>query len=336
MEDREKQQHAIKLYNSVNNSFKKKIIFHVGVEAGFYSEINNMLIAMLYCYVHRIKFILYADDASFAGEHGWNEFFVPFCPQNHDKLNQKYNGRYREEGVKHSVGSKILKVRNCVNYLTSDIFSICSDGPYGNEDTYAKWDEFGINGDISQEFTKLRNVALRYNRKTFMKIKKTIRELKLPDHYCSVQFRGGDKTLEVRNQMNVDCVIARIKESSIKINNIFIFTDDFSYIEEIREKCPEWEIYTLTKENEHGYNNAEFCKVSWALKHKEMIKLFAMVEICIHSDIHFGCEVSCANDYIKNVKEPEKYRAIWTEDDAMLRTNFGNKTSKQFRWFWDR
>lgn len=26
-----------------------------------------------------------------------------------------------------------------------------------------------------------------------------------------------------------------------------------------------------------------------------------------------GCEVSCANDYIKNVKGPEKYRAIGTE-----------------------
>lgn len=333
MEDREKQRHAIQLYNNVNNSFKKKLIFHVGTGAGFYSEINNMLIAMLYCYVHKIKFILYADDATFADGHGWNEFFMSFCPQNHDRLNHKYNLRSKHEAegrMFYSVGQRLLKIRNGANYLTCDIFGKCLGSYYSKEITYARWDEFGINGDINQEFAKLRNVALRYNRKTYMEIKKKIKELNLPEHYYSVQFRGGDKTWEARNQMDVDCVIDRMKESDIKINNIFIFTDDFSYVEEIREKCPEWNIYTLTNENEHGYHNAEFNKISWALKRKEMIKLFAMVEICIHSDIHFGCEVSCANDYIMNVKKPEKYRAGWTEDDAGVRADFVNKMKKQF------
>ncbi len=64
----------IYLYNEVNNSFGKKLIFHVGIEAGFYSEINGMLTAMFYCYVHKIKFILYADDANFTGGNGWEEF----------------------------------------------------------------------------------------------------------------------------------------------------------------------------------------------------------------------------------------------------------------------
>lgn len=70
---------AIKLYNSVNNSFKKKLIFHVGTGAGFYSEINGMLCAMLYCYVHKIKFILYADDATFAGGGGGASFLCRFA-----------------------------------------------------------------------------------------------------------------------------------------------------------------------------------------------------------------------------------------------------------------
>lgn len=82
----------VELYNRVNNSFKKKMIFHVGTGRGFYSEINGMLITMLYCYVHKIKFILYADDATFAGANGWNEFFIPFCQQNHDAANHKFNG----------------------------------------------------------------------------------------------------------------------------------------------------------------------------------------------------------------------------------------------------
>lgn len=324
---------AIKLYNNVNNSFKKKLIFHVGTGAGFYSEINGMLAAMLYCYSHKIKFILYADDATFASGNGWNEFFMPFCPQNHDNLNHKYNARSRcgvGSSLFYHVGRSILKVRNGVNYLTDDIFGKACLGSYNSEMTYAQWHEFGIDGDISREFVKLRKVALNYNKETFFEIKKTIKGLDLPKHYYSIQFRGGDKSSEVTNSMNVDCIVDRIKELNIKVDNIFIFSDDFSYVKDIKDKCPEWNIYTLTREDEHGYVNIDFNRDNKFLKKRKMIKLFAMTEICLHSDIHFGCEVTCVNDYIKNIKPPKKYRAIWTEDDAKLREGFGDNIKKLY------
>ncbi len=323
----------IKLYNNVNNTFKKKIIFHVGTGAGFYSEINGMLTAMLYCYVHRIKFILYADDANFAGGNGWNEFFMPFCQQSHDRLNHRYNMRSRYEGENipfYSLGRLALKLRNGVNYLTDDIFGKACLGNYSRETTAAKWQEFHIDGDINKEFVKLRSVALHYNRKTFAEIKEMIEKLKLPAHYYSVQFRGGDKTLEVTNPMDVDYVIERIKNLDIKIDNIFIFSDDYYYVDEIKRKCPEWNVYTLTRQSEHGYINSDFNKCNKFSKRREMIKLFAMTEICLHSDIHFGCEVACVNDYIKNIKSPDKYRAVWTEDDAVLKDGFGTKMQQQY------
>lgn len=317
---------SIKLYNKVNNSFRKKLIFHVGTGAGFYSEINGMLTAMLYCYVHKIRFILYADDATFTGGNGWEEFFMPFCSQSHDKLNHQYNIRSNQgqTDIFYRTGQLLLKSRNRVHYLTGDIFGKACLGNYSKEATYASWPEFAIDGNISQEFVKLRSVALRYNKKTSLEIKRKIRELNLPAHYYSVQFRGGDKKLEVIRPMDVDYVIERMKRLAVKIDNIFIFTDDFAYVERIKEKCPEWHIYTLTKENEHGYDNAYFNKIGWSLKRREMIKLFAMTEICLHSDIHFGCEVACVNDYIKNVKSSESYRAIWTEDDAGAKDDFVN------------
>lgn len=324
---------SVRLYRRINNSFKKKLIFHVGTGAGFYSEINGMLMAMLYCYVHKIQFILYADDATFAGKRGWNEFFMPFCPQSHDELNHKYNIRSKSgaNSFPDVVGRLVLKVRNRVDYLTSDIFGKACLGNYSKEITYAYWREFDINGDISNEFVKLRNVALRYNKKTFLEIKKIINELNLPAHYYSMQFRGGDKTLEVTKPMDVNCIVNRIREMDIKIDNIFIFTDDFSFVDEIMEICPEWNIYTLTKEDERGYINADFNKIGWYFKRKQMIKLFAMTEICLHSDVHFGCEVTCVNDFIKNIKASEKYKAVWTEEDAGLRDGFADEIKKQYR-----
>lgn len=119
--------------------------------------------------------------------------------------------------------------------------------------------------------------------------------------------------------MDVNNAVSQIKKRKIVIDNLFIFTDDFRYVGEIREKCPEWNIYTLTGENERGYNNTRFNNLTWALKRRELIKLFAMVEICLNSEIHFGCEVASVNDYIKNLKLPSGYIPIWTEKDAHIR-----------------
>ena len=36
-------------YQKLNNSFRNELIFHVGATSGFYSEFNNMVLAMIYC-----------------------------------------------------------------------------------------------------------------------------------------------------------------------------------------------------------------------------------------------------------------------------------------------
>ncbi len=314
---------GVKFYRKVNNRFKKRAIYRVGSAAGFYSEINTMLAAMLYCYAHKIQFVLYADDANFAGGNGWKEFFLPFCPQNHDKLNTVVNYRLIDKKAdKHILERLFLKFRGKAIYLTSDIFYRAGvDCPEKNEEI-VKWEEFGIDGYISEEFVKLRKVALRYNKKTFEAIKEKIRSIELPKSYYSIQLRGGDKVLEFRKPITVDHVIKKIENSGIMVDNLFVFTDDYRFVKEIKSKRPDWSIYTLTDKNESGYVNKKFQRSSWDLKRKEMIKLFAMVEICLHSRIHFGCETTCVNAYIKYSKGEKEYYPVWTEEEA----------GKRFKW----
>lgn len=50
--------------------YNEAFIFHIGVGAGFYSEIGGMMEAMLYSYFKKIKFILFADDANFTKKGG--------------------------------------------------------------------------------------------------------------------------------------------------------------------------------------------------------------------------------------------------------------------------
>lgn len=81
-------------YTKLNNSFKKKLVFRLGMEAGFFSEYNNMILAMLYCLEHKIKFTLYSKDANFGYNEGWNDYFLPFCEDVYHPVLKKYNHRY--------------------------------------------------------------------------------------------------------------------------------------------------------------------------------------------------------------------------------------------------
>lgn len=42
-------------YQALNRTFRKELIFHLGSDAGFYSEFNNMILAIM---GHRTKRIL--------------------------------------------------------------------------------------------------------------------------------------------------------------------------------------------------------------------------------------------------------------------------------------
>lgn len=304
----------IDYYNKINNSFKKKLIFHVGFDSGFYSEVDCMMECMLYCYLNKIKFVLYADDANFAGGHGWNEFFDSFCEENHHWLNAKVNRRTvggKFPGYKFYILVALLKMCTHTRYLTQDVFlDVISDE---TRNKTMKWNEFDIYGKPESEFAKLSGMVLHYNDKTFNEIKNKIAEIGLPEHYHSIQFRGGDKGTEFVNLMDMNAVLEMIDKKNIDIKNLFVFSDDYRAVECIKEKRPEWNVYTLTGKEERGYYNADFQKIDWDEKRKNMIKLFAMVEICINSDMHLGCEQTNANTYIKNNKPKHQYCAIWDD-----------------------
>lgn len=159
-------------------------------------------------------------------------------------------------------------------------------------------------------------IALHYNVQTKHEIYELIASLQLPKDYISIQLRGGDKIHEFSKLNDVDNILLQLDERKIAIENLFVFTDDYRYIEELREKRPLWKIYTLTNSNERGYYNSAFHRMCWGEKRKNMIKLFAMVEICIASNLHLGNEQTCVNQYIKSIKTEKSYLCVVDERNA--------------------
>lgn len=306
-----------KEYQRINESFQKRMIFHVGFGAGLFSELDSLMEHMLFCFINHIRFEIYADDANFSkpGGKGWEELFEPFCPINHDKLNHVANYRptdYQSYMRKHRLWIKgellprILKRRTGADYLTQDIWCMCTNKEFKN--THLTVPLFGIDGPGALEFTRLSEIALCPKPDVRAEMDALIAGLKLPEHYISMQVRGGDKLLEHDELIGLDRFISCLEHMNLEHRNIFLFTDDYTNVEQLREKRPDWNVYTLTRKEERGYYNSEFNKADWEYRRSNIVKLLAIMEVCVGSDLHIGSKQSCVDSYLRSKKGDTRYR----------------------------
>lgn len=304
-------------YRKFNEQCAQRLIYRVGTGAGFYSELGSMLACMLYCCEQKIAFELYADDATFANSEGWEEFFVPFCSLNHDPLNKIANYRfkwhYRDNSgrlrpnifLKRFFWPSILKRRTKADYLTQDVFAKFRTPEFGASPI--KLPLFNLEGLPRDIYGQLSGFAMRHNTTTLAEIEALKCSVRLPEHYISIQIRGGDKAEEFDKLIDVKSCLDSIDSLSTDVNNIFVFTDDYRNVTEIRRARPEWNVYTLTNPAERGYYNADFNRLPWRYRRDNLIKLFAIVDICINSNLHIGCEGACVSAFIRSARNSVGY-----------------------------
>ncbi len=305
-----------KEYRRMNEAFRKRLIFHVGFGGGLYSELDSMMEFMLFCYQHRIRFELYADDANFSkpGGMGWEELFEPFCPINHDPLNRKANYRptdYLSQIRPHRLWTKgyyyprKLKRRTGADYLTQDVWCMCISDEFKKSEII--WPLFGMDGTCETEFAKLSSVAICPKPEIRRQMDELIAGLNLPEHYISMQVRGGDKYLEYDELVEADAFIEKVGQLKLETKNVFVFTDDYRNVTYLKEKCPQWNIMTLTREDERGYFNSEFNQQDWEFRKANLIKLLAIIEVCVKADLHIGSNQSCVDMYLRSMKGERSY-----------------------------
>lgn len=66
-------------------------------------------------------------------------------------------------------------------------------------------------------------------------------------------------------------------------------------------------VYTLCKPSEKGYYNEAFNLIPWENRKADIIKVFSMMEICMHSDMHFGYTGACTNDFLSKAIPHNRY-----------------------------
>jgi len=250
----------------VIESMKRKLIFHIGHSAGFYSEFNNMVLAILYCQRHGIEFELYSKDANFGQGKGWTDFFEPFCKETtwlgHHYINQRYSNPV---GGKRKVLMDVYKTYHPNNFLTPDLWP-----------AFRHIDNEMTTKDVMSACRPIVDEIYRFNGNTCVEVDSLMRKISIGEPYIGFHIRGGDKTAE-HDILNIEQYIS-VAEKLSEIRTAFVYTDDYSFITLFRQNYPYWNVHTLTTEDEHGYIHQKFLQLTLSEKRNKLLKMFASME----------------------------------------------------------
>lgn len=296
-------------YNKINESYNEVCIY-LGFGAGFFSEFNNMIRVILYCLVNKIKFKLYLVNAKgFPNNKGWTEFFIPFCNELMYDASIEFSRLFNFSNNDIEVLLPIIKERYNINYFTylygTDIPNkMIRDISFTNSNFIIK--ELGIDGDFFHAFEIIAKNIFRFNDNTKIEIYKLIRNLNLPRKYIGFHIRSGDKIYEFELIKPENYIEILKKNSDIK--DIFISTDDYNIVRKLKNKYGnEYNIYTLTNNDELGYNQENFERLLKDDKYNHLIELFASIEILLNSQLCFGSYTSNVSIFLRAVLGKDKF-----------------------------
>lgn len=297
-------------YNEINNSFKDKCIFKVGESQGIFSEVNNMIYAMLYCLENKIQFILTSTNANFAPENGWEEFFLPFCKQVDSKFHaRKYNVRYKEQiskSIRKRFKAFFYKIFHRTK-LTQDIFTkVYPD----YADKYVDVPELNWHGRTNDVIKPIAEIVWRFNPETRVEIDEVIKNFNLPEKYAAVQMRRGDKiTLHGTITATPDEYMKELKTLT-NTKDILLLCDEYNDVEYLTNNYKDYRFYTICKPTDHGYTNTDFQNLGWNEKRKRTIELFATIDAMLKAELFLGTEIANPQLFLKMFLDKDKFYLI--------------------------
>ncbi len=291
---------TLNAYQLLNKSFKKELIYKVGMSAGFFSEYNCMILSMLYCLEHKIQFKLCSGATNFHPE-GWNGFFLPFCEQVEDnsKHYKTSNWRYALKLIIRD--GRFSNYRSLIPYLswtkkklkTQDVFGRSRSSHRAKKNYQILG--LGINGNIQEACSKLIEITWRYNEKTQKGIDGLKASVNISGDYIGFHIRGGDKFIEHKIEP-VEAYFDKVNDPNIR--TAFVLTDDYSVIENIHRLYPGWDIKTLCREEERGYFFENFLSQPEELQGRQYLRLFASIDILSQSQQFIGTYSSNPGMYL--------------------------------------
>lgn len=272
-------------YKKINSSYSHRFVYRLGGSTGFFSEYNNMVLAIHYCLVNRIQFVLQSEDANFSSGKGWTEFFLPFCTEIKGKWLRRYNHRIkpvyknRKEWFCFNVYKRFHPRLTYMYELFNMVRSV-------NDERRYDIDELNLHGSLLENCSEIHRMIWRYNGYTQKRIDELINTCDLPERYVGMHIRQGDKFEESEVLLPSVYIEKAIENSSI--DDFFVLTDDYRVMIELKSMYPDKHYITLCQESEEGYSYPKLCSMSEEERKNSYLRLWASMDILEKSVLFVG------------------------------------------------
>ena len=299
--------HTFDTYKKVNESFKQKMIYRLGYDAGFFSEYNNMILGSIYCLSNQISFSINSNFSNFKVDKGWQDYFIPFFPENTKQFNKKYN--YRPYGNKSNF-YKIIKYFNRIDYFTQDLWTdVRSETFFTNQITIP---EFNFTGTLLEACNSLVHLSWNFKPEIFKQMHFKSKLLDLPKDYIGIHIRRGDKLIETSQIFDLSEYL-EIAEKNTSIRNIYISTDDYKVVEELKSNN-NWTLFHSVSSISQGYYQQQFDKKMPSEKYNDLLDLFSDVQILCNSSNFIGTCKSNVGMFVGMYRNNHKCHYLDTHD----------------------
>lgn len=305
-------------YQKVNNSFRKKLIYHSGIDCGFFVELNYMLNAMLYCLEKGYRFQLYSDDANYGTGTGWTEYFAPFCKEVHESFHRQFNLHRPPSWLRiikivmrtKSPSFIVWKLKLTVKSLIGHGLAYRAYGEYvrlsqdlaSNSNKNYHIPALGLQCSYTEAYGMLARMIWQPQTELQEKIADAKNRLSIPQVYSGIQIRGGDKAQEARLITGKRLIEALHPKDG---DCIFALADNYLQLDIVRSEFPQLHILSLCQPHESGYYHQEFDLLAPQEKKESIIRLLTSVDILLRSKDFRGTITSGPSVFIMKVRAGE-------------------------------
>lgn len=263
-------------------------------QRGFYSEVNNLLNVMLYGLIRRRRLIV--DETDFEGQ-VWSNIFLSKLPTGH------IEGVHPDWVIWGSELPRFWRIGKTITrrHRKNMPVAVPSIGIFGTVRS-AKRDLAGM------IFAPRATAPER------------------PGSYASIHVRRGDKILDAQGfpaegeDIAVKAYLAELRNKAPDLRDVFVMTDDYTSVEQLRDLAPDYRFDTLCTPEERGYDQATFSARTPSEKAAHLERLVMETQIAAGSDLFLGGFKSNVGRFITLIhKQPDRCfsmdaQKVWLPD----------------------
>ncbi|WP_298343683.1 hypothetical protein [uncultured Algibacter sp.] len=294
----------IKSFLTLNKKHNNQELIFPLTNRGFFSEINNLALAVLYCIDNNINIKLSSKNWASGN---WNDYFNPIIKEYNGLVTLPSKSIFDLTRVE-KIAALYFKNVKKIDLVQTHYWKIIKHPSFLNKTFLIP--ELNIDGDIFHALQNIYPIILDFNKLTKNNLIVSDKEtVEFSKNSFGLHIRRGDKVFG-NNKEAEEIQFTDYIEKAIEIDNsiksFIVCTDDYSLIESIKLKYHEFVFKTLCAPTKNGYNQTTYNNLKDKnLKSKEVLDVLNDAILLSNSKYFIGTNSSNLSRFVTLVRNNE-------------------------------